>query len=70
MKQLGSVVLKLVLEIDGKETIIRQIDYTESINERIPTEDDCADDDDSYWIKNVAEVHESILEDIAIGEAL
>lgn len=54
----NSVTLKLVIEIDGVETIIRQTDYTESMNEI--SEDKFVSSKD---------VQEMILEDIAICES-
>ncbi len=60
MQPRDSVVLKLVLEIDGIETVIKQFDYTDSINDQIESE----------LITTTNEIHEIIGEDIAIGEAI
>lgn len=54
----NSVALKLVIEIDGVETIIRQTDYTESMNEI-----------SEHTFVSSKDVQEMILEDIAIGES-
>jgi ATP phosphoribosyltransferase regulatory subunit HisZ len=54
----NSVILKLVIEIDGVETIVKQVDYTESMNE-ISEEQFVSSED----------VREIIMEDIEIGES-
>jgi len=54
----NSVALKLVIEIDGVETVIRQTDYTESMNEI-----------SEHTFVSSKDVQEMILEDIAIGES-
>ena len=54
----NSVALKLVIEIDGVETVIRQTDYTESMNEI-----------SEHKFVSSKDVQEMILEDIAIGES-
>lgn len=56
----NSVTLKLVIEIDGVETVIRQTDYTESMNEI---------SESRHEFVSSKDVQEMILEDIAIGES-
>ena len=55
-----SVILKTVIEIDGTQYIVKQQDYTESMNEMAMKSE--------TFISSKA-MREMILEDIKIGEA-